>query len=298
MVNLSVAKHQFSGDIESVGDMLAAAEQDRRFAIDRPIRLGAHRDISQPKQQGVIMSNHHTTGNQRTTDQRSGATSTRGRRRLAAAASVGALLAAGTMSGVVHANSSDATWSGCGTGMPVSGDLGALVPPNVDPGPEAREALLGGMLSGSDCETYALRSSTSLPIAAEPTIDALVMNEGEQLYFAVELVATEAAETTQWEVGQVEQRCYTFAGDGTFLNPGFPRLGEPGAGTWQRVAGADSGFEALVTVGPLELSVIGTVLADATTDDLMLNADVGVSVAGGQVLALTSQGTEVDSCPA
>jgi len=97
-------------------------------------------------------------------------------------------------------------------------------------------------------------------------------------------------------VGASFQNCYTFADDGSFVDPAFPDPEAPVPGVFRSKDGTRvTRYVATAEAGPLELRQRGRV-KDRGDDPDRLRARTTVTLDGVVVLRVLSVGSEVPSC--
>jgi hypothetical protein len=141
---------------------------------------------------------------------------------------------------------------------------------------------------------------TTAPMTTVPLADPLDLAPGESIVFAAEVTVTESNAENLGVVGEVVfmPNCFTFTGDGVFIDPVFPSADDPVPGTWtSEWDGTTATYTAVIETGVV-LEHTGLVTVDQATGDVLLTVEEVVSLAsdGGLVIRYTAVGQAVTDC--
>ena len=141
---------------------------------------------------------------------------------------------------------------------------------------------------------------TTAPETTIPLVDPFDLAPGESIVFAAEVTVTESNAENLGVVGEVVfmPNCFTFTGDGVFIDPVFPSPEDPAPGTWtSEWDGTTATYTAVIETGVV-LEHTGLVTVDQATGDVLLTVEEVVTGAsdGGLLISYTAVGPAVTDC--
>jgi hypothetical protein len=152
-------------------------------------------------------------------------------------------------------------------------------------------------------ETTAAETTTPETTAPETTVpltDPFDLAPGESIVFAAEVTVIESNAENLGVVGEVVfmPNCFTFTGDGVFIDPVFPSAEDPAPGTWtSEWDGTTATYTAVIETGVV-LDHTGSVTVDQATGDVLLTVEEVVTGAsdGSLLISYTAVGPAVTDC--